>query len=184
VPVAYTYPGIYIQELPSNVHTITAASTNVAVFIGYTHPLKNSSLVLGAAEPTPRPQQLFGFSDYVRQFGGFVRSQLYSGDAENYGDMATAVNQFFLNGGTQAWVVGLQPQDLPSAPTLKFGTVLFTAREVTDDEFQLFVLLTPNFPPGTPGSPPEAPLPLTSSSPTGQTSRPRPASAASCHRGR
>jgi uncharacterized protein len=157
MPVAYTYPGIYIQELPSNVHTITAASTNVAVFIGYTHPLKNSSLVLGAAEPTPQPQHLFGFSDYVRAFGGFVRSQLYSGDAENYGEIATAVNQFFLNGGTEAWVVGLQPQGLPSAPTLTFGTVVFSAREVTDDEFQLSLLLTPNFPPGTPGSPPEAP---------------------------
>jgi hypothetical protein len=122
VPVTLTYPGIYIQELPSSVHTITAAPTNVAVFIGYTHPLKNTSLVVGAAEPTPQPQQLFGFNDYVRAFGGFVRSQLYSDDANNYGDMATAVNQFFLNGGTVAWVVGLQPQDLPSAPTLPGST--------------------------------------------------------------
>jgi hypothetical protein len=154
VPVTLTYPGIYIQELPSSVHTITAAPTNVAVFIGYTHPLKNTSLVVGATEPTPQPQQLFGFSDYVRAFGGFVRSQLYSGDAGNYGDMATAVNQFFLNGGTVAWVVGLQPH-LPSAPTLTFGTVVFTAREVTDDEFQLSILLTPNNPPSGPGSPPE-----------------------------
>ena len=164
MPVTLTYPGIYIQELPSSVHTITAAPTNVAVFVGYTHPLKNNSLVVGAAEPTPQPQQLFGFNDYVRAFGGFVRSQLYSDDAGNYGDMATAVNQFFLNGGTVAWVVGLQPQDLPSAPTLpsstsspprEFGTIVFTAREVTDDEFQLSVLMTPNYPPGGPGSPPE-----------------------------
>jgi uncharacterized protein len=40
MPVTVSYPGIYILELPSSTHTITAAPTNIAVFIGYTHPLK------------------------------------------------------------------------------------------------------------------------------------------------
>src|SRR3974390_3083449 len=99
MPVTTSYPGIYIQELPSSSHTITAAPTNVAVFIGYTHPLKNTSLVNGV----PQPQQLFGFNDYQRAFGGFVRSTVYSSDSPNFGDMAVAVNQFFLNGGSVAW---------------------------------------------------------------------------------
>lgn len=167
MPVTLTYPGIYIQELPSSVHTITAAPTNVAVIIGYTHPLKNTSLVTDAhGNVIPQPQQLFGFSDYVRTFGGFVRSKLYANNNLYYGDMATAVNQFFLNGGAVAWVVGLQPQNpVPKPPTLpssrssppqhEFGTIVFTAREVTDDIFQLSVLMTPNNPPSGPGSPPE-----------------------------
>lgn len=156
MPVTTTYPGIYVQELPSSVHTITAAPTNVAVFIGYSHPLKNTSLVAGV----PQPQQLFGFNDYIRFFGGYVRSTLYAGDGQNYGDMATAVNQFFLNGGTEAWVVGLQPDNLPPAPTKSFGTVVFTAREVTDTTFQLSVLVTPNIPPGG-GQPTSADVTIT-----------------------
>jgi uncharacterized protein len=139
MPVTVSYPGIYIQELASAVHTITAAPTNIAVFIGYTHPLKTSSSAVGI------PQQIFGFTDYTRVFGGFLRSALYSSDSASFGDMAVAVNQFFLNGGTEAYVVGLLPSDAPfTPPTLTYGTVVFTAREVTDATFQLSVLVTPN----------------------------------------
>jgi hypothetical protein len=99
MPVTTSYPGIYIQELPSSAHSITAAPTNVAVFIGYTHPLKTSPSIAGI------PQQIFGFTDYQRAFGGFLRSTLYSNDSGSFADMASAVNQFFLNGGTEAYVL-------------------------------------------------------------------------------
>jgi uncharacterized protein len=147
MPVTTSYPGIYIQELPSSVHSISAAPTNIAVFIGYTHPLKTSPSIAGI------PQQLFGFSDYQRTFGGFLRSTLYSNNSAYFGDMATAVNQFFLNGGTEAYVVGLLPSDAPfTAPTLTYGSVVFTATQVTDATFQLSVSVTPN--PSTVTSPP------------------------------
>lgn len=139
MPVTTSYPGIYIQELPSSAHTVTAAPTNIAVFIGYTHPLKTDPSVAGI------PQQIFGMTDYRRFFGGFLRSTLYGAASESFGDMATAVNQFFLNGGTEAYVVGLLPSDAPiTAPTLQYGTVIFTALEVTDENFQLLVSVTPN----------------------------------------
>jgi phage tail sheath protein FI len=147
MPVTTSYPGIYVQELPSSVRTITAAPTNVAVFIGYTHPLKTV---------TPNiPQQIFGFSDYQRAFGGFLRSALYVNNTASFGDMATAVNQFLLNGGTNAFVVGLLPSaETIKAPTVSFGTVVFTAREVTDGSFQLSLHVTENTPaaPGGPAS--------------------------------
>jgi phage tail sheath protein FI len=147
MPVTTSFPGIYIQELPSSVHSISAAPTNIAVFIGYTHPLKTSPSIAGI------PQQLFGFSDYQRAFGGFLRSTLYSNNSGDFGDMATAVNQFFLNGGTEAYVVGLLPSDAPfTAPTLTYGSVVFTATQVTDATFQLSVSVTPN--PATVASPP------------------------------
>ena len=38
--VPTSYPGVYIQELPSLVHTIAPAPTSVAVFVGYTHPFR------------------------------------------------------------------------------------------------------------------------------------------------
>lgn len=130
--VTTTFPGIYIQELPSNAHTIAAAPTSVTVFVGYSHPLK-----------TPHfgtPLELFSFSDYEREFGGFVASGL-----PGVNNLAYAVNQFFLNGGGDAIVVGLQPSyydDTTAPPTLKGPiaagtanldtTIVFTARELTD----------------------------------------------------
>jgi len=40
MPVTPTYPGLYIEELPSSAHTITPAPTSIAAFVGYTHPFK------------------------------------------------------------------------------------------------------------------------------------------------
>jgi phage tail sheath protein FI len=181
MPVTVSYPGIYIQELPSSTHTITAAPTNIAVFIGYTHPLKTKRANWGKAV------QIFGFSDYEREFGGFIRSKAYAfaGASEwigpngtpvfnlapenSFGDMASAVNQFFLNGGTQAYVVGLlpntdfsqplpdDPQEFsvaggdypPDSPPSSLG-MKFTAREITDNNFVMNLTLRPIIKPGSP----------------------------------
>ena len=126
MPVTVTYPGIYIQESPSSSHTITAAPTNIAVFVGYTHPLKTSPGLLGQA------QQIFGFADYQSQYGGFVRSGAFTraygvagpqaglpGNQGAFGDTAQAVNQFFLNGGATCYIVALPNQELASlSPSL------------------------------------------------------------------
>ena len=47
----YTYPGVYIQELPSAVHTITGVATSIAAFVGYTHPWKTSAFNTAASSP-------------------------------------------------------------------------------------------------------------------------------------
>ena len=81
-----TYPGVYIQELPSGVHTITGVATSIAAFIGWAPqgPVGQATLV-----------QSWG--DFQSQFGG-----LYGGVYLGY-----AVNQFFANGGQQAYIVRL-----------------------------------------------------------------------------
>jgi hypothetical protein len=154
MPVTPTYPGIYIQELPSSVHTITAAPTNIAVFIGYTHPLKTLPANWNKAV------QIFGFQDYQRQFGGFLRSTTFAGARNpstispdvSFGDMAQAVNQFFLNGGTEAYVVGLpvESQFLGGAvtpgiqgATWQIGPLTFTALEITDATYQMIITIRP-----------------------------------------
>src|SRR5580704_918817 len=127
MPVTPTYPGIYIQEAPSSTHTITPAQTNIAVIIGYTHPLKTVPTNFGKA------YEIFGFKDYERQFGGFVRSAAFANSTTSFGDMAKAVNQFFLNGGSDAWVVALTNGQLPQVgSTISFGSLTFTALEITD----------------------------------------------------
>ena len=169
MPVTPTYPGLYIQETQSSVHTITPAPTNIAVFIGYTHPLKTLAANWG------QPVLVNGFADYQRNFGGFLRSTVYAlsgasqwvsnGTTEyanpqeapglSFGDMASAVNQFFLNGGQQAYIVGLLPQTtLPlgagGTSSVTGGTVTpielgitFTALEITDPNFVMTLTLRP-----------------------------------------
>lgn len=84
MPSALTYPGVYIEEVPSGVRTIAGVSTSVAAFIGY---FKRGS--------TKSAIQVFSFSDFTREFGGL--------DADS--EASYAIQQFFLNGGTEAWVV-------------------------------------------------------------------------------
>ena len=117
MPVTPTYPGVYIEELPSTSHTIAPAPTSIAAFVGYTHPLKTKRP--GAAV------QLFSFSDYQANFGGFFDSPWlpdYVGDA---------VFQFFLNGGSEAYVVGLTDAGFlgATAPLPTSPTITLVARE-------------------------------------------------------
>ncbi|MBG1270893.1 hypothetical protein [Nostoc sp. WHI] len=98
MPVTPTYPGIYIEELPSNARTITAAPTSIAVFVGYTHPFKTKP------ENFNKAIQIFNFTEYEREFGGLYTSSVIRND------VAYAINEFFLNGGSVAYVVGLNAQ--------------------------------------------------------------------------
>ena len=34
MPIAPTYPGVYIQEIPSGVRTITGVATSITAFVG------------------------------------------------------------------------------------------------------------------------------------------------------
>ena len=93
MPITPTYPGVYVEELPSVSHSVTPAPTSVTAFVGYTHPLKTQTF--------SQAVQLSSFADYQANFGGFFSHPLLP----DY--MGQAVSQFFLNGGSTAWVVGL-----------------------------------------------------------------------------
>lgn len=79
-----TYPGVYIQELVSPVHTIAGVATSITAFVGYT-----------ARGIDNRAELIFSFGDYERLFGGLAADS----------ELSYAVQQFFQNGGTQAYVV-------------------------------------------------------------------------------
>lgn len=100
MPPTLSYPGIYVQELPLSTHTITPAPTSITAFVGYTHPWKTAASTFNTAV------QIFSFSDYEANFGGLYTSGLIDSD------VAQAVYAFFLNGGNNAYVVGLQPEVL------------------------------------------------------------------------
>jgi len=84
MPSSLTYPGVYVEEIPSGVRSISGVSTSVAAFVDYFRR--------GLANKATR---IFSFGDFEREFGGLDRLSEAS-----YG-----IQQFFLNGGTEAWVV-------------------------------------------------------------------------------
>jgi uncharacterized protein len=145
MPVSPTYPGIYIQEAPNRSHTIISAPTNVAVFIGYSHPLKTDPRKLGV------PTEINGFADYQREFGGFVRSAAFTkaaaagGFTGVFADLAVAVNQFFLNGGTDAFIVSANKPTFHKLNVVPLNLANFqiTATEVTDERFQMTLEVRP-----------------------------------------
>jgi phage tail sheath protein FI len=100
-----TYPGVYIQELPSAVHPITGVATSIGAFVGYT-----------ARGIDNRAEQIFSFADYERLFGGLASDS----------ELSYAVQQFFTNGGTQAYVVRV-PRSGAKGAQVVFNSLTFTA---------------------------------------------------------
>jgi uncharacterized protein len=102
-----TYPGVYIQELTSPVHTITAVATSITAFVGYT-----------ARGIDNRAQEIFSFSDFQRLYGGIASNS----------ELSYAVQQFFQNGGAQGWVVRTPATSLGAVgANVVFDGIQFTA---------------------------------------------------------
>src|SRR5215831_8305708 len=96
MPATLNYPGVYIEEIPSAVHTITGVATSIAAFVGWAPQGSVTEAVL-----------VESWSDFARQFGGL--------DSRSY--LGYAVNQFFGNGGQKTYIVRLVwDGKLPAAP--------------------------------------------------------------------
>jgi uncharacterized protein len=84
MPIIPTYPGVYIEELPSAARAITGVSTSVTAFIGST--LKG---------PANKAMLIHSFPEYERTFG-----KIWKGSNLGY-----AVYHYFLNGGKDAIII-------------------------------------------------------------------------------
>jgi phage tail sheath protein FI len=82
--VQTSYPGVYMVEAESGVHTITGVATSITAFLGHT-----------ARGVVNRPTRILSLADYERAFGGL------SPDSP----VSYAVRHFYTNGGTEAYVV-------------------------------------------------------------------------------
>ena len=84
MPSALTYPGVYVEEVPSGVRTITGVATSITAFIGRS-----------SRGPVNRAVRVQSFTEYARIFGGLWRDST----------MSYAVNHFFQHGGADALIV-------------------------------------------------------------------------------
>jgi uncharacterized protein len=109
MPISPTYPGVYVQEIPSGVRTIVGVGTSIGMFIG-----------TAKKGPISRPVRCVSYLDYARTYG----------EDPTGGDMVRFVKLFFLNGGSDCYVmriasgampaeITLQNEATPPVPTLK-----------------------------------------------------------------
>ena len=86
MPSALTFPGVYIEGIPSGVRTITRVATSVAAFAGW-----------APKGPTDKAELVLSFPDFERKFGG--------PHPESY--LGSSVSQFFNTGGQKAFIIRL-----------------------------------------------------------------------------
>lgn len=84
MPITPTYPGVYIEELPSGVRTIIGVATSVTAFVGRAR-----------RGPTDKATTIHSFGEYERRFGKLWEES----------PMSYAVYHYFLNGGADAVIV-------------------------------------------------------------------------------
>jgi len=78
------FPGVYVEELPSGVRSISGASTSDTAFVDYFR-----------RGPLNRAVRISNYAEFERIYGGLDHRS-----AASYG-----IPQYFLNGGQTAWIV-------------------------------------------------------------------------------
>src|SRR5215471_7645864 len=111
MPLTLTYPGVYIEEIPSGVHAILGVATSITAFVGR-----------APRGEVNEPNTINSFGDYERLYGGLSLEST----------MSYAVSDFYAHGGSQAIIVrvanggqpasivlpeNLSPPSLPPSPT-------------------------------------------------------------------
>jgi uncharacterized protein len=118
MPVTPTYPGVYIEEIPSGVRTITGVATSIVAFVGY--------FTRGFMDKATR---VLSMADFERKFGGLCAKS----------EASYAIGQFFLNGGSEAWIVRTAKAGTAKAAAVKLkdkadagGTALLLATAASE----------------------------------------------------
>src|SRR5688572_5134252 len=111
MPATLTYPGVYIEEVPSGVRTIVGVATSITAFVGRAR-----------RGPTNTAVTINSFGDFERIFGGLWLKSA----------MSFAVRDAYLNGTSQAIIVRLYHAETaaPAKPGLSqvdAGTVALDA---------------------------------------------------------
>jgi hypothetical protein len=104
--VITSYPGVYVQEIPSGVRAITGVATSITAFLGRTR-----------RGPVNQATTINSYADYERIFG-----PLWAASTVSF-----ATRDFFTNGGGQAVIVRLVRN--ATAATIDAGGLLLAAAD-------------------------------------------------------
>jgi hypothetical protein len=88
MPIQLTYPGVYIEEIPSGVRTIVGVATSITAFVGRTYK-----------GPIDEAMTINSFADFERNFGGLQLDE----NIKRF-SLCYAIRDFFNNGGNKALI--------------------------------------------------------------------------------
>lgn len=115
----YLSPGVYVEEFDSGPTPMQGVGTSTGGFIG----VAEKGPVSGA------PVLVTGPADFTRKFGGY----LHENEFGEYRFLAHAVNHFFINGGSKAFVMRVAPSDAKTAKAVcqegKEGVLEISAKD-------------------------------------------------------
>ena len=97
----YLSPGVYVEEYDSGATPMQGVGTSTAGFVG----LAERGPVSG------QPQLVTSFADYKRMYGGYLSEAAYGMNRF----LPYAVEQFFANGGSRAYIMRAVPEDAKAA---------------------------------------------------------------------
>ena len=127
----YLSPGVYVEEFESGSKPMEGVGTSTAGFIGLS--------VKGPDKGAP--QLITNFADFKRKYGGY----LSQAEFEDYRFLAYAVEHFFINGGTRAFIMRVTPSDSKCAQSVSEQSVLkFTAKDPGKWGNFIRVIITPS----------------------------------------
>jgi hypothetical protein len=106
----YLSPGVYVEEFESGSRPMEGVGTSTAGFIGLA--VKGSD--------TGIPQLVTNFGDFKRKYGGYLSKSQFG----DYRFLAYAVEHFFANGGTRAFIMRVTPPDAKNAKSISGQTLL------------------------------------------------------------
>ena len=109
----YLSPGVYVEEFESGGKPMEGVGTSTAGFVG----LAEKGPVGGV------PQLVTNFADFRRKYGGFLSENEFG----EYRFLAYAVEHFFINGGTRAFISRVAPSSAKCAEA-KIGDLAFKAK--------------------------------------------------------
>ena len=115
----YLSPGVYVEEFDSGPTPMQGVGTSTGGFIG----VAEKGPTIGA------PVLVTGPADFERKFGGY----LHESEFGDYRFLAHAVNHFFINGGSRAFVMRVAPPDAKIAKATclsgKEGVIEISAKD-------------------------------------------------------
>jgi phage tail sheath protein FI len=101
MPAQLTYPGVYIEEVPSGVRPITGVATSITAFVG--RALRG---------PVDEAITITSYADFERIYGGLWLES----------NLGYAVQDFYRNGGSMAIIVRVHKTKTNDTATLSLGS--------------------------------------------------------------
>lgn len=108
----YLSPGVYVEEYDNSPRAMEGVGTSTAGFVG----MAQRGTVGGT------PVLVTSYAEFTRQFGGYLSEFAYG----EYRYLPSAVEQFFVNGGTRCFIARVAPDNAASASAV-VGTLSVSA---------------------------------------------------------